>query len=76
MVSIPKIILGEECGSKVDQKSAKIQQIVSHLDECRVIIDFQKLGGKSKQDTARPRTVLMTHSSLWEARKVMAMQNV
>ena len=72
MDGIPEAILEEESSSKVDQESAKLQEILSHLDESPVIKDFQRLGRIAKRDTRRPRTVLMTLSSPWQVRKVLA----
>ena len=45
-------ILGEERGSKVDQDSAKVQEILWLLDGSPVLKDVPSLGRIAKRDTA------------------------
>ena len=72
MDGILEAILGEESGSKVDQQSAKVQEILSHLDESPVEKDVQRLGRIAKRHTEHPSIVLMALRSPWEARKALA----
>ena len=51
MDGFPEAIMGEESGSKVDQESAKVQEILSHLDESPMIKNVQRFGRIAKGDT-------------------------
>ena len=55
----------------VNQEAAKVDAVLNRFQESPTISQVRRLG-KFDPDRSRPRTVLLTVSNIWEARKVLA----